>query len=61
MTKNKDTCAKYDLSNVKFIFSGAAPLGAETAEELQKQHPKWIIRQGYGRLEPPDLFSSPAC
>ena len=49
MTKNKPLCDKYDLSSVKAIFTGAAPLGMETANDLQKQYPKWYIRQGYGK------------
>jgi acyl-CoA synthetase (AMP-forming)/AMP-acid ligase II len=36
------------MSSVRAVFSGAAPLGRETAEELQKQFPTWKIRQGYG-------------
>jgi len=48
MTKNKALLDQYDLSSVKFIFSGAAPLGMETADDLKKQHPHWLIRQGYG-------------
>ena len=48
MTKNRKLCEQYDLSSVKSIFSGAAPLGAETADALQAQQPNWIIRQGYG-------------
>ena len=40
--------SKYDLNSVKAIFTGAAPLGAETADELQRQQPTWKIRQGYG-------------
>jgi len=50
MTKNKAVLDKFDLSAVKGIFTGAAPLGKETADELQKQHPSWIIRQGYGKF-----------
>lgn len=50
MAKNQQACSKYDLSSVKGIFTGAAPLGAETAEELQKIYPSWKIRQGYGTL-----------
>ena len=42
--------SKYDISSVDVIFSGAAPLGAETAEELQKIYPSWKIRQGYGEF-----------
>ena len=48
MAKSHQACSKYDLSSVNAIFTGAAPLGAETAEELQKLYPSWRIRQGYG-------------
>jgi acyl-coenzyme A synthetase/AMP-(fatty) acid ligase len=51
MTKNQPVCSKYDLSSVKAIFTGAAPLGAETAEELHAIYPSWLIRQGYGLTE----------
>lgn len=51
MVKQKQLCDKFDLSSVKSIFTGAAPLGAETAEDLNKQYPKWRIRQGYGLTE----------
>lgn len=51
MAKNQTACSKYDLSSVKCIFTGAAPLGAETAEELQGLYPSWKIRQGYGLTE----------
>jgi acyl-coenzyme A synthetase/AMP-(fatty) acid ligase len=48
MCKNQGPISKYDISSVSSIFTGAAPLGAETAEELQKLYPSWHIRQGYG-------------
>ena len=48
MTKNQKACSKHDLSSVESIFTGAAPLGGETAEDLQKIYPTWKIRQGYG-------------
>ena len=48
MAKNKPVLDKFDLRSVGQIFTGAAPLGGETAEELQKQYPSWKIRQGYG-------------
>lgn len=48
MTKNKAVLDKYDLSSVWSLFTGAAPLGHETAEDLQKIFPSWKIRQGYG-------------
>lgn len=51
MTKNEKVLAKYDLSSVKTLFTGAAPLGQETAEDLNKIFPSWKIRQGYGLTE----------
>jgi acyl-coenzyme A synthetase/AMP-(fatty) acid ligase len=48
MAKNQQVIRKFDMSSVRGIFTGAAPLGAETAEELQKIYPSWKIRQGYG-------------
>jgi acyl-CoA synthetase (AMP-forming)/AMP-acid ligase II len=51
MVKNDHLLKKYDLSSVRTIFTGAAPLGPETAEALQKQHPNWHVRQGYGLTE----------
>lgn len=49
MLRNKAVCDKVDLSSVASIFTGAAPLGKETAEELQAWKPSWAIKQGYGR------------
>ena len=51
MLRNHDVCSKYDLSSVKSLFTGAAPLGMETAEDFQKLYPNVTIRQGYGRLQ----------
>ena len=48
MCKNQGPISKFDMSSVGAVFTGAAPLGAETAEELQKLYPSWKIRQGYG-------------
>lgn len=50
--------SKYDLSSVTSIITGAAPLGAETAELLNSQHPAWLIRQGYGMTETATVVSS---
>jgi acyl-CoA synthetase (AMP-forming)/AMP-acid ligase II len=58
MTKNQSVLKQYDLSSVRIIFSGAAPLGKETADDLQKQYPKWLIRQGYGLTETSTVVSS---
>lgn len=51
MVNNKPTMDKYDLSSVYDLFTGAAPLGAETASDLQKQYPSWKLIQGYGLTE----------
>ncbi|KAL9103176.1 MAG: hypothetical protein Q9163_001742 [Psora crenata] len=48
MAKNQQLLSTFDLTSVKEIFTGAAPLGAETAQELQQHYPDWAIRQGYG-------------
>ncbi|RHZ52617.1 acyl--CoA ligase [Aspergillus thermomutatus] len=51
MLRNQDVCSKFDLSSVTSLFTGAAPLGMETAADFQKVYPKVIIRQGYGLTE----------
>lgn len=48
MLSSKDILKKYDLSSVRLLFTGAAPLGKETAEELLRLYPHWHIGQGYG-------------
>ena len=46
---------RYDLSGVKWLFSGAAPLGAELTDAVERRlHVR--VRQGYGMTE-----CSPAC
>lgn len=39
---------KYDLSKLKWIVSGAAPMGSETGIEIEKRLKGARIRQGYG-------------
>ncbi|EGD87757.1 hypothetical protein H112_04224 [Trichophyton rubrum D6] len=58
MLRNKAVCDKVDLSSVASIFTGAAPLGKETAEELQAWKPSWAIKQGYGLTETCTVVSS---
>lgn len=58
MTKSRDVVKQYDLSSVKSIFTGAAPLGEETAEDLQSMFPSWAIRQGYGLTESSTVICS---
>ncbi|KAF2015659.1 acetyl-CoA synthetase-like protein [Aaosphaeria arxii CBS 175.79] len=60
LTKNKEVLSKYDLSNVTAIFTGAAPLGKETAADLQSIFPNWAIRQGYGLTETCTVVTSTA-
>jgi acyl-CoA synthetase (AMP-forming)/AMP-acid ligase II len=51
LTKAADICKQYDLSSVRAAFTGAAPLGKETADDLNKMFPSWSILQGYGLTE----------
>ena len=51
MSKSPDLLKKYDLSSVKIVLSGGAPLAQETINALLKQYPNWIMRQGYGSTE----------
>ncbi|KAK1758515.1 hypothetical protein QBC47DRAFT_374924 [Echria macrotheca] len=51
MLSSKDICKKYDLSSVRLLYTGAAPLGKETVSELHKLYPTWHIGQGYGMTE----------
>lgn len=43
-----EECRKYDLSCVRYVFSGAAPLGREVVDDLSKAYPAWHIGQAYG-------------
>ena len=49
--RSRDVCAEYDLSSVRFLFSGAAPLGEETIQELSQLYPRWTIAQAYGKRQ----------
>lgn len=51
MLSSRDTLKKFDLSSVRQVFTGAAPLGKETQDELRKLFPKWKVGQGYGLTE----------
>ncbi|KAI1641495.1 acetyl-CoA synthetase-like protein [Biscogniauxia mediterranea] len=51
LLRSPDACKKYDLSSVRFIYSGAAPLGAETASDLLRAFPGSTVGQGYGMTE----------
>ncbi|KAL0920402.1 hypothetical protein M5K25_009538 [Dendrobium thyrsiflorum] len=43
--------AKYDLSSLKLIGSGGAPLGKDVMEEVAKSFPSVELVQGYGLTE----------
>ncbi|KAJ5689000.1 Acyl-CoA ligase inpC [Penicillium macrosclerotiorum] len=58
MLRSQEVCSKYDLSSVKILFTGAAPLGMETATEFLKIYPNVLIRQGYGLTETSTVVSS---
>ncbi|OOQ91185.1 phenylacetyl-CoA ligase pclA-Penicillium chrysogenum [Penicillium brasilianum] len=58
MLRSQDVCSKFDLSSVKTLFTGAAPLGMETAADFQKVFPNILIRQGYGLTETCTVVSS---
>ncbi|KAJ4244179.1 hypothetical protein NW762_014560 [Fusarium torreyae] len=54
----KDVCAKFDLSSVRFVYCGAAPLGEETIQEMKGLYPKWTIAQAYGMTETATVVTS---
>jgi long-chain acyl-CoA synthetase len=48
----------YDLSELRHVVSGAAPLPLETAQELMKRVPSVELREGYGLTESSAIVSS---
>ncbi|GJN09060.1 hypothetical protein PR202_ga27029 [Eleusine coracana subsp. coracana] len=48
---------KYDLSSLRFIGSGAAPLGKDVMEVVAKNFPDAAIVQGYGMTETCGIIS----
>ncbi|KAI5413285.1 4-coumarate--CoA ligase-like 7, partial [Lathyrus oleraceus] len=48
---------KYDLSSLKYVGSGAAPLGKELMQDCAKRFPRAIISQGYGMTETTGIVS----
>ena len=49
MIRSPEELKKYDLSSVRFLYTGAAPMGEETIQDLKKMFPKWNVGQGYGK------------
>ncbi|XP_041012318.1 4-coumarate--CoA ligase 2-like isoform X1 [Juglans microcarpa x Juglans regia] len=48
---------KFDLSSIRVVLSGAAPLGKELEEALQSRIPQAIFGQGYGMTEAGPVLS----
>jgi long-chain acyl-CoA synthetase len=48
----------YDLSSLRYVTSGGAPLAPEVAEQFIRRVPSVSIRQGYGLTETAALISS---
>ncbi|KAL0421816.1 UNVERIFIED_CONTAM: 4-coumarate--CoA ligase-like 7 [Sesamum latifolium] len=51
LAKNHEVVKKYDVSSLKEIGSGAAPLGKDVLEECAKVFPQTALYQGYGLTE----------
>ncbi|KXJ88360.1 phenylacetyl-ligase [Microdochium bolleyi] len=58
LLRTQEVCQKYDLSSVRFVYSGAAPLGDETIGDLKKIYPSWTIGQAYGMTETSTVVTS---
>jgi long-chain acyl-CoA synthetase len=48
----------YDLSSLRFVTSGGAPLAPEVAEQFVRRVPSVSVRQGYGLTETAALITS---
>ncbi|XP_076924618.1 4-coumarate--CoA ligase 2-like [Bidens hawaiensis] len=51
IAKNEDIVDKYDLSSVRMVMSGAAPLGKELEDIVRMKFPNAKLGQGYGMTE----------
>ncbi|XP_074583876.1 4-coumarate--CoA ligase 2-like [Curcuma longa] len=56
LAKNPEV-EKYDLSSIRIILSGAAPLGKELEDALRSRVPQAILGQGYGMTEAGPVLS----
>ncbi len=43
---------------MRLLYTGAAPLGAETQEEVRRTFPRWQLAQGYGMTETSTVVAS---
>lgn len=53
LVKSAELVAKYDLSSLRILATGAAPLREDTMKAIQAMFPQCVIRQGYGMTETP--------
>jgi long-chain acyl-CoA synthetase len=49
---------RYDLSSLRYLGSGAAPLAPKATEEIERRIPSVTVRQGYGLTETAALIST---
>jgi 4-coumarate--CoA ligase len=52
-----DTLDRYDLSSVRMVISGAAPMGKELQDVLRARLPNAVFGQGYGMTEAGPVLS----
>jgi long-subunit acyl-CoA synthetase (AMP-forming) len=58
LLSNPKITQSYDLSSVRMLYTGAAPLGDETQQDIRKMFPSWAVGQGYGMTETSTLVLS---
>ncbi|KEZ41351.1 hypothetical protein SAPIO_CDS7464 [Scedosporium apiospermum] len=51
LLRNQKLASQYDLSSLRILYSGAAPLGSETIDEVLRIFPDLRLCQGYGMTE----------
>ncbi|KAK9080597.1 hypothetical protein SSX86_000355 [Deinandra increscens subsp. villosa] len=51
IAKNEEIVDKYDLSSIRTVMSGAAPLGKELEDTVRTKFPNAKLGQGYGMTE----------
>ncbi|KAH7121503.1 AMP-binding enzyme [Dactylonectria macrodidyma] len=58
LLRHHELAKAHDLSSVRNLHTGAAPLGPETVQQVLKHWPHWHIGQGYGMTETATLIST---
>lgn len=57
IANNEETVDKYDLSSIRTVMSGAAPLGKELEDTVRNKFPNAKLGQGYGMTEAGPVLS----